>query len=327
MAAKRLCDNRFMRLLLRNFRGVLLCVTVLALPNTPLAGEAAPAPAVQAADPAELVKQAGKLSTEGKQDEALALYRRALERAPDSFDAHLGAGVACDLRGDYAEARKHFTKALELAAEDGKNQALTAMGVSYAFDRDIRNAAKFYQQVFDREMTLSDYAGAADAADALGGVYLESGDFENALKWYQTAYETARRQPDLPGAQLDLGTMRWAAAQARIAVRRGNGRVAREQSAIVKSRLDKGTNPDQQVQYLYLAGYVDFYLKDYTSAIAELQRADQGDPFVLMLLAQAYEKIGDNPKALECYQRVLTSTAHTPNNAFARPTAKKKLRT
>jgi hypothetical protein len=66
-------------------------------------------------------------------------------------------------------------------------------------------------------------------------------------------------------------------------------------------------------------------LKNYTGAIVELQKADQGDPIVLVLLAQAYEKIGDNPKALESHQRVLTSTAHTPNNAFARPMAKKKL--
>ena len=315
-----------MRTLLRKVCGVVLCVTALALPATSLAGQTAAVPDAQAADPAELVKQARKLSTDGKQDEALALYRRALERAPDSFDAHLGAGVACDLRGDYAEARKHFARAIELAAESSKNQALTAMGVSYAFGRDVRNAAKFYQQVFDREMTASGYAGAADAADALGGVYLEAGDFENGLKWYQTAYETARRQPDLPGAELDLSALRWAHAQARAAARRGNARVAREQSAIVKALLDKGTNPDQQVQYPYLVGSVDFYLKDYTGAIAELRKADQSDPFVLTLLAQAYEKIGDNPKALECRQRVLASTAHNTNNAFARPMAKKKLK-
>jgi tetratricopeptide (TPR) repeat protein len=314
-----------MRLPLRKFCGAVLCVAALAPPTTSFAGQGVAAPAAQPTDPAELVKQALKLSTDGKQDEALAVYRRALERAPDSFDAHLGAGVACDLRGDYAEARKHFAKAIELAAEGSKNEALTAMGVSYAFDHDARNSAKFYQQVFDREMTGSDYAGAADAADALGGVYLESGDVENALKWYQTGYETARRQPDMPGAQLDLWALRWAHAQARIAARRGNARAAREQSAIVKSLLDKGTNPDQQVQYPYLVGYVQFYLKDYTGAIAELQKADQSDPFVLLLLARAYEKIGDNPKALECHRRVLNSSAHTPNNAFARPMAKKKL--
>ncbi|PYR24373.1 MAG: hypothetical protein DMF92_22835, partial [Acidobacteria bacterium] len=130
-----------MRSLLRKVCGVVLCVTAFSLPATSLAGQTAAVPDAQAADPAELVKQARKLSTDGKQDEALALYRRALERAPDSFDAHLGAGVACDLRGDYAEARKHFARAIELAAESSKNQALTAMGVSYAFGRDVRNAA------------------------------------------------------------------------------------------------------------------------------------------------------------------------------------------
>jgi tetratricopeptide (TPR) repeat protein len=300
-------------------------VAAWAPATTSFAGQGVAAPAAQSTDPAELVKQARKLSTEGKQDEALAVYGRALDRAPDSFDAHLGAGVACDLRGDYAEARTHFAKAIELAAEGSKNEALTAMAVSYAFDRDARNSAKFYQQVFDREMTGSDYADAADAADALGGVYLESGDLENALKWYQTGYETARRQPDMPEVQLDLWALRWAHAQARIAARRGNAQVARNQSAIMKSLLDKGTNPDQQVQYQYLVGYVDFHLKDYAGAIAELQKADQSDPFVLMLLAQAYEKIGDNRRALECHQRVLTSSAHNPNNAFARPIAKKKL--
>ena len=89
--------------------------------------------------------------------------------------------------------------------------------------------------------------------------------------------------------------------------------------------LDKGTNPDQQAEYPYLVGYVDFYSKDFRGAVAQLQKADQDDPFVLALLAQAYEKIGDKLKALECEQRVLTSFAHTPSNAFARPMAKKKL--
>ena len=120
----------------------------------------------------------------------------------------------------------------------------------------------------------------------------------------------------MPGPQLDLWGLRWAGAQARVAARRGNARVAREQIAIFKSLLDKGTNPDQQPQYRSLVGYVDFYSKDFRGAVAELQKADQDDPFVLALLAEAYEKIGDKPKALECEQRVLTSI-RTPNNAFA----------
>ena len=93
----------------------------------------------------------------------------------------------------------------------------------------------------------------------------------------------------------------------------------------MKGLLDKGTNEDQQIQYPYLVGYADLYLKDYQGAIASLQRADQRDPFILNLLAQAYEKSGDPVHAREYYTQVLTSNAHSPNNAFARPLARKKL--
>src|SRR5438034_10285967 len=77
----------------------------------------APAATTASSDPLELVKQARKLNSEGKQDAALALYRDALERSPDLFDAHLGAGIVLDLQGHYPEARKHFPRATELAAD------------------------------------------------------------------------------------------------------------------------------------------------------------------------------------------------------------------
>jgi tetratricopeptide (TPR) repeat protein len=292
----------------------------------PRAAAQAPATATQAADPPDLVKQARKLNSEGNQDAALALYRQALGLAPDLFDAHFGAGVALDLKGDYKEARQHFAKAIELAPEENKNLALTAMGVSHAFEGNAKSSSTFYRQVFDRQMTAQDVAGAAETANALGRIYLESGDLDNAFKWYQTGYETSRRQTNLPGDQIDLWDLRWAHAQARIAARRGNAEEARKQIAIVKGLLDKGTNPEQRIQLPYLTGYVDLYLKDYSGALAELQKADQRDPFILALLAQAYEKSGDQAKAGECYQQVLASNSHGPNNAFARPLARRKVK-
>ena len=284
-----------------------------------------PQTGAQTVEPAELVKQARKLNSEGKQDAALALYRQALERSPDLFDAHLGAGVALDLQGNFKEAREHFARAIEVAPDGSKNQALTAMGTSYAFESDAKDAARFYRQVFDRETAAQDLGGAAETANALGRVYLESGDFDNATKWYQTGYETSRRQSRLPSEQIDLWDMRWAHAQARIAARRGRADEARRQMEIVKSILAKGTNPEQQIQYPYLAGYVALYSKDYRNAIAELEHADLRDPFVLALIAQAHEKTGDAGKAREYYSQVLQSNAHSLNNAFARPLARKKL--
>ena len=64
---------------------------------------------------------------------------------------------------------------------------------------------------------------------------------------------------------------------------------------------------------------------DIAAAVSELQQANQQDPFVLVLLAQAYEKAGDAAKAHETYEKVLASNAHNVNNAFARAMARKKI--
>ena len=70
-------------------------------------GSGAPAPT---SETAVLVKQAQQLNSEGKQDEAVTTYRKGLEISPNDVDAHLGMGSVLDLKGDYAEARRHLAK-------------------------------------------------------------------------------------------------------------------------------------------------------------------------------------------------------------------------
>ena len=86
----------------------------------------------------------------------------------------------------------------------------------------------------------------------------------------------------------------------------------------MKQLLEKRTNPDQQIQYPYLRGYVHFFLKEYGAAVAALRRADQSDPFILVLLAASYEKLGNQSRAREYDRKALASTSHAVNNAFAR---------
>ena len=145
-------------------------------------------------------------------------------------------------------------------------------------------------------------------------------------QWYQTGHLTALRQPKLSPAEKNLWEFRWESALARIRVRQlGRGAEADKHQAAAKAILDNGDNPDQVRFYPYLSGYVAFYHVDYKTAIAELQKGDQKDPFVLSLLAQAYEKSGDKAQALDYYRKVLTINTHSPTNAFARPLAKEKV--
>jgi tetratricopeptide (TPR) repeat protein len=281
-------------------------------------------PAAPATEAADLIKQARQLNTDGKQDEAIVLYEKAIKTASgkDLYDVQLGEGVALDLKGQYDEARKHLAKAIELAPPESKIQALKAMAFSYAFERKSKEAAKY-----EKEALLSQIADADAAATAneLARIQLESGDIDAAYDSYKSGYRTARKIPTLTPAESDLWDFRWEHAQARIAARRGNKDEAQKHVAAAKAILDKGTNPNQAIFFPYLTGYVAFYSGDYKTAIADLKQADQKDPFILALIAQAYEKTGDRSQAMDYYRKVLAINSHNPTNAFARPIAKNAL--
>jgi tetratricopeptide (TPR) repeat protein len=285
-----------------------------------------PAPAQAApGSPEDLVQQGEKLSHEGKQDEALALYTRALDKSPDFFQAHFLAGVALDLKGDYGAAHDHFNKAIELATPDAKQQALRSLAISYTFEGDAYKASEPELQVFNSRLAKSDTVGAAETCNELARIYLELGDSDHAYKWYKMGYQTISQKSDLSDADKSLWLFRWESAQARVAARKGNAEEARQHLAAAKVALDKANNPDQARFYPYLTGYVAFYAGDNKTAIAELQKADQHDPLILVLLGQAFEKSGDATTAKKFYSEVMEVNGHNPNVAFARPLAKKKL--
>jgi tetratricopeptide (TPR) repeat protein len=268
------------------------------------------------------IQQARKLTAAGKPELALALYEEVLQKTPDSYEANLGAGMLLDLDGQYGKARKHLTKAIDVAAAQDKQPALRALAISYAFTGDCKNASKYEGQVFNAQ----EFTAAAETADEAGRICLESGALSEAERWYKTGHETALKKPDLSAAEKDLWALRWEHAQARIAARRGQHAEAVEHTAAVKAILDQGATPGQTTFYPYLTGYVAFYAGDYKAAVAELEKADQRDPFILSLLAQSLEKSGKKDAANELYHKILNINSHNPNNAFARPLARKKLR-
>lgn len=277
-------------------------------------------------DAAALVKEAQKLESSRQRSEALELYRKALELDSSRFDAHLGIGRVMDLEGKYGEARQHIQKAIELAPETGQNAALSTMGVAYAFEGRAAESAKYYQKVFDRQMASEAHDAAAGTANALGRVYLETADAGNAEKWYRTGYETSQKIAKRSAEDVDLWEMRWHHAQARIAARRKQFDAARTHADAVRALVEKSTlDEGQRAAYPYLVGYVALHEGKHDEAIAALSKADQEDPFILSLLAQAYEHKQDQARARELYKKILEIEEHSLQVAFSRPLARKAL--
>jgi tetratricopeptide (TPR) repeat protein len=262
---------------------------------------------------------------EGRHAEALAFYQKILADTPDSYHANNQAGVALDLLGRYEEARKHFEKAIAAAPDaEAKSRATRNMAMSYGFTRDCAGAAKYQAPLVDEAIGAGKMTDAGGVANELARVCLESGDIDRASEWYKKGYEAAVKEQGLTAAQKDLWDFRWEHAQARIAARRGNAAEAQKHVAAAKAILDKGTNHEQAPFFPYLTGYVAFYRGDFKTAAADFSKANQDDPFIVCMLAQSYEKLGDTAKAAEFYKKALSSNAHNATNAYARPIAMKK---
>lgn len=281
---------------------------------------------VAAQSPEDLVKQGRSLVSRGNLDDAVTLYRQALKLGPQSFDTRLALGMVLDLRGQYAEARTHLAEAIRRAPIGARNQAMTAMAISWAFERRGDEALKSLEPVYKQQLVDQDVAGAAATANFAGRLLLETGDFANAHIWYARGYEHARGIAGLPQPDRELWELRWLHASARIAAREGRADEARQQVAAFEQVMQKrGRAAEDNEIYRYLLGYVSYYLKDYDRAIAELARGNMGDPFITNMLAMAYDAKGEATNARQYYRRTLEINAHTLQNAIARPHARARL--
>jgi tetratricopeptide (TPR) repeat protein len=289
-----------------------------------LAPVSAQAPAQQ--EQPEFVKEALQLARDGKVQEALDVYLRELKSSPGSLPANLGAGGILDWMGKGKDARKHFAKAIE-AAETPEHKAMAqrAMAISYAFERNCGKALEYEQQVFDFHVSTKNFFQQGEAANEGARICLDSGNLETAQKWYQIGHDTGLKEPGIKPDRQDLWEFRLENAEARIAARHGDAAEAQKHVDAAKAILDKGRLP-QQSQFLpSLKGYVAFYAKDYTSALAAYMEANQNDPFVQCMIGESYEKLGQKAKASEYYHKAFLSSSHNPPAAYAVPIARKKL--
>jgi tetratricopeptide (TPR) repeat protein len=250
------------------------------------------------------------------------------------FGPQFREAVQLDLDGKGAEARQLLQKNIDSAASPReKAEAERTMAMSWAFEGDCKKTGEYEQKVIDY-WTTQERANPANAfyqegemADEAARVCIDAGDLDAAGQWYRKGHDFGVKQPGISADRKALWEFRWEHAQARIAARRGNRTEAEKHVAAAKAALDRMTDlRRQQESFLpYLTGYVAFYLDDYQTALADLQKASQSDPFIQCLLGQTYEKLGQRDKAMECYRKAAATNAHNPPAAYARPFARRKL--
>jgi len=260
------------------------------------------------------------------------------QQSPNPQQVLLREASRLDTRGLTTDARALFQRAIDSAATPAaRASAQRSMAMSYGFDGDCKNTVKYEEMVIaywkTREVAEPQNAfyQQGEMANEAARICIDVGDLDTAERMYKLGSELGNMEPAPRTHPASLWDYRLHHALARLAARRGNKDEAAFHVASARRALDGDTAMARQQEryYPYLVGYVALYTNDLTTAESELTKAvalNDRDPFQHVLLAMAYEKMGQADKAKELYTKAYAmATGHNPPNAFSRPFARKKL--
>jgi tetratricopeptide (TPR) repeat protein len=233
------------------------------------------------------------------------------------------------VKGDYDKARATFL-AVEKDLPKGSAPFAVRYGLAFAY---------LYEGQVDAALAalktyLAEYrdSGAAQGFpevfiwNSIARINLENGRLDEAMKAYEKGYESVPGS-SLPDDQKQVWLGRLRHGRCRTLAKMGKHEEAWAEAEQIRKMIDDGGEPAKQYvpAWHYLAGYLKLEAGDYKAAVDELKQANPQDPFHTLLLARAYEKLGDKENARKAYEAVTASQQNGLERALAYPEAKRKL--
>jgi tetratricopeptide (TPR) repeat protein len=162
--------------------------------------------------------------------------------------------------------------------------------------------------------------------NSIGRINLENGRLDEAMKAYEKGYESVPGS-GLPEDQKQVWLGRLHHGRCRVLAKMGKHEEAWAGALTIKKMIDDGGEAGKQYipAYHYLAGYLKLEAGDWKAAAEELKQANPQDPFHQLLLARAYDRLGDKENAKKAYEAVVASQQNGLERALAWPEAKRKL--
>ena len=260
----------------------------------------------------------------GKFDDSIVQYRKALSIDKNFVPSHFG--IAADLMylGKPAEAEAELQAMASQARNDGElRTALFGMAVVAADSGKFDKA----QQQMDKEYAVAEKKNdtAAMAADlqAKGNIALAMQNYALAKQHFERSLELTEGS-GLSSEIKNNAKLGHHFNLTAIAIGNKDYVAAKSHAAEYRAGAEASKNSAQIKLAHELAGRIALAEKDYDTAIAELDQANQQDPANLLRLGQAYQAKGDSAKAQDYFSRVAAfNSLPQLNYAFVRTKAQK----
>jgi tetratricopeptide (TPR) repeat protein len=244
-----------------------------------------------------------------------------------------------DAEGQHQQARAIFQALIDNAPDPAaKAQVQRRMAMSYGYDGNCAKTIEYEEMVIAYWRTRREaepqnaHYQEGEMANEAARVCIDHGLLDEAERMYRRGSDLGNMEPEPRTHPKSLWDYRLAHGLGRINARRGNAEEAQRWIAEARKALD--SDPEmaegQERYFPYLVGYVALYTGDLKTAEEQITRAmDSGldsDPFQVVLLGMTHEKMGNQAKATELFERAFEmSDGSNPPNVYARTFTRKKL--
>ena len=260
----------------------------------------------------------------GKFDDSIVQYRKALVIDPNFINSYQGIAAALMYQGKPDEAAAELQKITDRARSDAERR--TALFALTVVDVDAGKMDKALEDV-DKQYALGEKTNDVPAMTGdlqiKGNILLETGKYDEAKALFERGLKMTD-DSNLSQEIKDNAKLFQHYNLARVALGKKDMATAKSESEAFRKGTEPLKNPVQTRQAHELAGMIALEEKDYDKAVAELQQANQQNPYDLYRLCQAYQGKGDVEKAKSfCTKAAGFNSLPQLNLAFVRTKAGK----
>ncbi len=271
-------------------------------------------------DPNPYDSYAELLMKMGRFDESIKAYEKALSIDPNFVNSYVGVGNDYLAMGKTEQARAAFAKIASHARNTGERRLVTFWtAASYVYDGATDKAIQELKAGSALAEAEHDAGTMSGDLVQMGDVLREAGRLDDALAKYSEAVKM------IEGSQLaepiKAATRRnHVFEEARVAVAKGDLATAKSKAEEYSRLIAPRNAPFELRQQHELVGLIALAEKRYAAAAEALNQANQRDPRILLLMAEAAQGAGNAEKASALAQKA----AHFNELSFNFAYVKKK---
>jgi len=277
-------------------------------------------------DPNPYDSYAELLMKEGKYDQSIDNYQKALTYNPHFVSSMLGIAANEMYKGNFDSSRAEIQKLYDSARNNGeKRNANYAMAVTYIDEGKPDMALNEIQKNYDIADMGNDFASMSGDLVNKGTILLAMGKSKDALDNFQKAVDVFNKSasPQQLKDNVKLGLLY---NEARVALQNKDFKTATAKADEFMNGVKAINNANQIKLAHQLNGMIALAQKKADDCLSELRQANQQNTYNLYRMALAYQIKGDKEKAKEYCEKVINfNPLPNINSAFALNKAKKMM--